>query len=343
MDLFGDLPDPLESTSTGSSTISVESKNGKKRASLDEAVVEEKKIKCDEKKIEESKTYKKHKYKLKGYVSAQKGEREEMQDAHVLLNDYTSHIPQLHPSISRLALYCVFDGHGGSRASRFASSQLHIVLRDTFPKGDVNNVEKEIRKTFIETFKSLDENFLHKASKNKPSWKDGTTAVSVLVINDTMYIANLGDSKAILCRYNKTSGKYTALPLTTDHSPSVYEERKRIQKAGGTVREGRVMGILEVSRSLGDGPYKNHGVSCLPDIKRCQLTDDDRYLMVACDGLWKSFTMEESIKFVNNILDTGEDCNSATQFETACTKLTSEAVLRLSGDNVTVILTSIYS
>ena len=41
-------------------------------------------------------------------------------------------------------------------------------------------------------------------------------------------------------------------------------------------REGRVMGVLEVSRSIGDGPYKNHGVSCIPDVKRCQLTDNDR-------------------------------------------------------------------
>ena len=44
-------------------------------------------------------------------------------------------------------------------------------------------------------------------------------------------------------------------------------------------REGRVMGILEVSRSLGDGPYKRHGVTCVPDIKRCQLTDKDRWEM----------------------------------------------------------------
>lgn len=38
------------------------------------------------------------------------------------------------------------------------------------------------------------------------------------------------------------------------------------------------MGVLEVSRSIGDGPYKNHGVTCLPDIKRCQLTSSDRYI-----------------------------------------------------------------
>ena len=41
-------------------------------------------------------------------------------------------------------------------------------------------------------------------------------------------------------------------------------------------REGRVMGVLEVSRSIGDGSFKKHGVSCVPDVRRCQLTKDDR-------------------------------------------------------------------
>ena len=30
---------------------------------------------------------------------------------------------------------------------------------------------------------------------SKPVWKDGTTAILVLVINETMYIANIGDSQ----------------------------------------------------------------------------------------------------------------------------------------------------
>lgn len=40
------------------------------------------------------------------------------------------------------------------------------------------------------------------------------------------------------------------------------------------------MGVLEVSRSIGDGPYKNHGLTCLPDIKRCQLNENDRLYLV---------------------------------------------------------------
>lgn len=41
-------------------------------------------------------------------------------------------------------------------------------------------------------------------------------------------------------------------------------------------RDGRVLGVLEVSRSIGDGQYKRCGVTSVPDIRRCQLTPNDR-------------------------------------------------------------------
>ncbi|KAK3714352.1 hypothetical protein RRG08_017191 [Elysia crispata] len=366
MDLFGDLPEPDSikqpaltpgsAKPPGSSITSESSSNsiGEKRKSQDEAQ-EDQQLQAKIAKNEHASDLPSHAdaaqlnfhYNLKGYVADRQGEREDMQDAHVLMDDFLKHVPEVHKSITRLALYAVFDGHGGVRASRFASQHLHNNLRDRFPKGDVKQVEKEIKKIFIEAFKKTDEDFLKEAARNKPSWKDGTTAVVVLAVNDTLYIANLGDSKAVLCRYKEAEDKFVGMSLTVDHSPSVYEERMRIQKAGGNVREGRVLGVLEVSRSIGDGPYKRHGVTCVPDIKRCQLTDNDKYLMIACDGLWKSYAVDESIKFANKILEdpnvaaTGRKSAEDIKFETTCSKLASSAVLRLSGDNVTVVLVAI--
>ncbi|XP_059157022.1 integrin-linked kinase-associated serine/threonine phosphatase 2C-like [Physella acuta] len=354
MDLFGDLPEPdhikdsvICHDHTASGVSSDIDKQGNKRRLLEEC--EERDLEEKRKKNEESeKASQNYAYILKGYVADRQGEREDMQDAHVLIDDFLQHIPGLHNSIHRLALYAVFDGHGGVRASRFASQHLHNNLRDKFPKGDITQVEKEIKRIFIDAFKKTDEDFLKEATKNKPSWKDGTTAVVVLAINDTLYIANLGDSKAVLCRFKDGEQRCVGIPLTTDHSPSLYEERMRIQKAGGNVREGRVMGVLEVARSIGDGPYKNHGVTCIPDIKRCQLTDNDRYLMIACDGLWKSYSVDESIQYVNKILEdknlqsSGKKSEKDIKFDAVCNKLANAAVLRLSGDNVTVIVVDIH-
>ncbi|XP_077998593.1 integrin-linked kinase-associated serine/threonine phosphatase 2C-like [Glandiceps talaboti] len=283
---------------------------------------------------------------LKGYVAKRKGEREEMQDAHVMINNMTPDFHNLSSTISNIAYYAVFDGHGGARASTSAAENLHHILISKFPKGEVINRDREIKKCFIETFKKTDEQFLKEATLSKPAWKDGSTAVCLLAVDDVLYIANLGDSKAFLCRYNEDSKKEIAIPLTKDHTPTQYEERQRIQKAGGTVREGRVMGILEVSRSIGDGRFKHCGITCQPDIKRCQLTNNDRFILVACDGLWKAFKSDEAIQFIRDITqgdslkieDTDSKSSMDIKYDTACARLASEAVRRGSADNVTVML-----
>ncbi|XP_013397895.1 integrin-linked kinase-associated serine/threonine phosphatase 2C [Lingula anatina] len=291
-------------------------------------------------------------YMLKGFVADRKGEREDMQDAHYLTEDLLPEIGVVDSSITRVAYFAVFDGHGGDRASKYAATHLHKNIACKFPKGDIAQVEKDIKRQLIEAFKKTNDDFLKLATARKPSWKDGTTAVAVLVINNTLYIANLGDSKAILCRYSEEKKSYMAVPLTKDHNPTQYEERMRIQKAGGNVKDGRVMGILEVSRSLGDGPYKAHGVTCIPDVKRCQLTNNDRYILIACDGLWKTFKSEESVLFVNRILELHASSDAAnskskerlhSDFETACGRVANEAVRKLSADNVTVMLVSIQN
>uniref|UniRef100_A0A670ZTT5 Integrin-linked kinase-associated serine/threonine phosphatase 2C n=1 Tax=Pseudonaja textilis TaxID=8673 RepID=A0A670ZTT5_PSETE len=235
---------------------------------------------------------------LKGYVAERKGEREEMQDAHVILNDITEECSPLCSQIIRVSYFAVFDGHGGVRASTYAAQNLHQNLIRKFPKGEVHSVEKAIRRCILDTFKHTDEEFLKQASSQKPAWKDGSTATCVLVIDNTLYIANLGDSRAILCRYNEETQKHTALSLSKEHNPTQYDERMRIQKAGGNVREGRVLGVLEVSRSIGDGQYKRFGVISVPDVKRCQLTHNDRFILLACDGLFKVFSPEEAVNFI---------------------------------------------
>ncbi|XP_015726768.1 integrin-linked kinase-associated serine/threonine phosphatase 2C isoform X1 [Coturnix japonica] len=284
---------------------------------------------------------------LKGYVAERKGEREDMQDAHVILNDITEECQPLPSQVTRVSYFAVFDGHGGVRASKFAAQNLHLNLIKKFPKGEVVSVEKTVKRCLLDTFKHTDEEFLKQASSQKPAWKDGSTATCVLAVDNTLYIANLGDSRAILCRYNEESQKHAALSLSKEHNPTQYEERMRIQKAGGNVRDGRVLGVLEVSRSIGDGQYKRCGVISVPDIKRCQLTHNDRFILIACDGLFKVFTPEEAVNFIVSCL---EDKNiqkregkqeADARYEAACNRLANKAVQRGSADNVTVMVVRI--
>uniref|UniRef100_A0AAA9SZ44 Integrin-linked kinase-associated serine/threonine phosphatase 2C n=2 Tax=Bos TaxID=9903 RepID=A0AAA9SZ44_BOVIN len=213
--------------------------------------------------------------------------------------------------------------------------------------GDGISVEKTVKRCLLDTFKHTDEEFLKQASSQKPAWKDGSTATCVLAVDNTLYIANLGDSRAILCRYNEESQKHAALSLSKEHNPTQYEERMRIQKAGGNVRDGRVLGVLEVSRSIGDGQYKRCGVTSVPDIRRCQLTPNDRFILLACDGLFKVFTPEEAVNFILSCLEDekiqrreGKPTVDA-RYEAACNRLANKAVQRGSADNVTVMVVRI--
>lgn len=115
------------------------------------------------------------------------------------------------------------------------------------------------------------------------------------------------------------------------------------------LRDGRVLGVLEVSRSIGDGQYKRCGVTSVPDIRRCQLTPNDRFILLACDGLFKVFTPEEAVNFILSCLEDekiqsreGKPTMDA-RYEAACNRLASKAVQRGSADNVTVMVVRIGS
>ncbi|XP_078785929.1 integrin-linked kinase-associated serine/threonine phosphatase 2C isoform X3 [Oryzias latipes] len=325
MDLFDDLPEPTQTSgrlSAPSASDEEEERTAKRRREDGGEDVEVKRV-CKEGLPE-----------LKAYVAARRGEREEMQDAHVLLPDLMGFLPSQPELVSRLSYFAVFDGHGGARASRFAAEHLHHNLAKKFPPTEPG---RSCRLTCVSVGR-------------KPSWKDGSTATCVLVVDDVLYVANLGDSRAVMCRTEAAADgqqKLLALALSKEHNPTIYEERMRIQRAGGTVRDGRVLGVLEVSRSIGDGQYKRCGVISTPDLRRCQLTANDRFILLACDGLFKVFSADEALRFVLNVLqEAGVEQKAGLteeelRFEAACQQLASEAVKRGCADNVTVILVSI--
>ena len=69
--------------------------------------------------------------------------------------------------------------------------------------------------------------------------KSGSCAIVVMLVDDTVYVANVGDSRAILSMYenyyltsNRNNGSLTH-QLTSDHKPCDDKERRRILEAGG--------------------------------------------------------------------------------------------------------------
>ena len=62
----------------------------------------------------------------------------------------------------------------------------------------------------------------------------GTTTVSVIVNNKNLYIANSGDSRAIVGR-QLSDCSWESFPLSNDHKPDLEEEKERIINSGGRI------------------------------------------------------------------------------------------------------------
>ncbi|EFO85861.1 hypothetical protein CRE_02173 [Caenorhabditis remanei] len=213
---------------------------------------------------------------LKNILAAfgcRKGERADMQDTHILSPKFDLGEDKLF--LSRSSFFAIFDGHAGPRASEHCQNQMGRTVKEKLVKfSDFASLTKSLKQTFTESYKAVDDGFLALAKQNKPQWKDGTTATTMIVLNNVIYVANIGDSKAVVAR-KKEDDSFSPVCLTADHNPMAHEERMRIQKAGATVKDGRINGVIEVSRSIGDLPFKSLGIINTPDLKKLTLTEND--------------------------------------------------------------------
>ncbi|THH19969.1 hypothetical protein EW146_g1299 [Bondarzewia mesenterica] len=136
-----------------------------------------------------------------------------------------------------------------------------------------------------------------------------------------LYVANAGDARGVLCR----SGR--AVRLTYDHKGTDRQEAKRIMDSGGFVMSGRVNGVLAVTRSLGDSSMKDFVVGS-PYTTETEMTEEDEFLILACDGIWDVMEDQAAVDFVRRTHNPQD----------ASTALLKEALKRYTNDNITVMV-----
>jgi len=254
------------------------------------------------------------------------GWRKRMEDSHITDMDVgTSHKTQI---------FGVFDGHGGSEVAKFVgkhftkeflqnknylNNDIKKALEENYQKMDSLMLEKEGSAELLEEYRKSKEDAAKIKENNKNaqiemlrqvidpkeqpdaqiSMFTGCTA-NVLIIQDKkLYFANAGDSRSVLCRNGQ------GFPMSTDHKPSIPAELKRIEKAGGWVSDGRVLGNLNISRGIGDSEYKmdkklkpeEQMITNFPDIRIENLTGDIDFVVIACDGIWDCKTNQEVCDF----------------------------------------------
>jgi len=237
------------------------------------------------------------------------------------------------PGGQRVVGYVVFDGHSGSMCVDAMMDWLPRNLQKCLSTKPALT-EEHLKQAVTEACVLTDDEFLTKAREREAL--DGTTMIMCLVWSEEgrkgadasqtkgksrMLIANLGDSRAVLCR--SQNGRLSALRLSDDHKPGRPDEQRRIENAGGVVDMQGVWRVftpgpatfggrsllwgLAVSRAFGDLLMKEpqkYGctgvtsslVSGLPEIKIYDIhPNEDRFLILACDGIWDVLSDEEAV------------------------------------------------
>ena len=129
----------------------------------------------------------------------------------------------------KCSFFAVYDGHGGCLCADFLRDNLHhfIIKNPKFPK----NPKEAIEEGFEAAEKEFINNYSLNSLKSEIIDKSGSCAIITLIIEDVCYIANVGDSRAVI---SKNGGSIFS-PLTVDHKPNDENESKRIVDNGGKV------------------------------------------------------------------------------------------------------------
>ncbi|CAL9062567.1 unnamed protein product [Musa banksii] len=219
-------------------------------------------------------------------------------------------------------IFCgVFDGHGpyGHRVACHVRDALPSRLQSGMKAfeggagdtgGDGDGWFASWNATIVSAFEELD-----KELSNHP-WIDcicsGATAVTILKERDHLIIANLGDSRAVLCTRDDDD-QLVPVQLTVDQKPNLPSEAERIRSCRGRVfsleEEPDVHRLwlpdedspgLAMARAFGDLCLKDFGLIATPQISHRKLSDKDEFVVLATDGVWDVLSNEEVIKIVSS-------------------------------------------
>jgi len=240
---------------------------------------------------------------------------------------------------SKMSFFTVCDGHGGIQAADFVCSHIFNIITSQ------PCFEKDPEMAISEGFAAIEKAWEKYAQEEGIDGTVGTTVTVALIVDNVLYVANVGDSEAVLCSKGKQK------TLTKQHVPSNPEEKERIEKEGGIIISDRTGNCrlghpvwnskfinIGVTRAVGDLYFKStefvrnkkSGLIAEPSIVRWELTHDDQFMIIASDGFWDVIKPEEATLFVQTTiyLDSNSICRALLELSKS----------RHSNDNITVLL-----
>lgn len=280
--------------------------------------------------------------KMRAAAYGEKGMRRQMEDEHLICTSLRAMCPSLAEDRD-FALFAIFDGHGGKQVAGFVKNNLPGELANAFaadePK-DAELTDKRVKKVIEATFHRLDS----RIASELAGCYDGCTATAVLVNKEKVICINLGDSMTYLCR-TSDEGEMQAIPLQKrQHKCWMMKEKERILRSGGAVENGRINGVLEVSRAFGDITLKKFGVLCTPEYMKFQIDlQKDQFVILACDGFWNAWTAGEALEYVQELWEAEQGRatreGEAPDVRSCCRDLVQHVIEeKKAQDNVSVVL-----
>ncbi len=244
----------------------------------------------------------------------------------------------------------IFDGHGGADVSTILKERLYELYSEELVKKHweeqnefgVKRKDVPSKSSHIGALQRGLEQIEDAVMKLDDLVYQGSTAVCVVLHvaidgRRTLLTANIGDSRAILCRGGK------AVDMTRDHKPGDEREKERIHAMGEEIEwdpYGQVYRVrdLSLSRAVGDR-FAKPVVTSEPEIMTFPVAEDDEFVVLASDGLWDVMTSQEVVDYVHEVLET--EIQSYSQLDkrkNMAWAVANEALERGSADNVCVLV-----
>ena len=210
----------------------------------------------------------------------------------------------------------VCDGHGlvGHDVSKYLINNLPKNLNKELKKTNKYISHREtlystMKQVFINTNKDLCKN------PNIDTQFSGSTCVTIILTKNKIISGNAGDSRAVMGRY--INGEWKSIDLSHDQKPNNPGEKERIIAHGGRIeaykdenggdfgpprvwlKDEDVPG-LAMSRSFGDEVAASVGTISEPEIEEFEITNDDKFIILASDGIWEFISSQECVNFIKD-------------------------------------------
>lgn len=227
----------------------------------------------------------------------------------------------------------VFDGHGvlGTQCSNFVKERVVEMLSEDPTL--LEDPEKAYKSAFLRVNEELHDSEIDDSMS-------GTTAITVLVVGDKIYVANVGDSRAVLAV--KDRNRILAEDLSYDQTPFRKDECERAKACGARVLSvDQVEGLKDpniqtwaneeseggdpprlwvqngmypgtaFTRSVGDFTAESIGVIAEPEVSMVHLSPNHLFFVVASDGIFEFLPSQAVVDMVGRYADPRDGCAAA--------------------------------